>query len=156
MAATPALLPPRAPFTMSVHNTRSRTVEAVEPQRPGHLGMYSCGPTVYAPQHIGNMRSQVVADLLRRAFAASGLEVDHVINITDVGHLTGDADEGDDKVELAASRTGETAAQIAARYTAQWATDRALLGCGEPTVLPKATDHIPEMIAMVEALEAAG
>jgi cysteinyl-tRNA synthetase len=157
MAATsPSLLPPRAPFTMSVHNTRSRRVEPVEPLRPGHLGMYSCGPTVYAAQHIGNMRSQVVADLLRRAFTASGLQVDHVINITDVGHLVGDADEGDDKLELAASRSGETAAEIAARYTAQWATDRALLGCSEPTVLPKATDHIAEMITMVQALEDAG
>ena len=128
MADTPALLPSRAPFPMSVHNTRSRTVERVEVQRPGRLGMYTCGPTVYAPQHIGNMRSQVVADLLRRAFTASGLQVDHVINITDVGHLTGDADEGDDKLELAASRSGETAAEIAATYTAQWAHDRALLG----------------------------
>ena len=156
MADTPALLPPRAPFPMSVHNTRSRQVEQVEVQRPGRLGMYTCGPTVYAPQHIGNMRSQVVADLLRRAFTASGLQVDHVINITDVGHLTGDADEGDDKLELAASRSGETAAEIAATYTAQWARDRARLGCGEPTVLPKATEHIAEMISMVDALEAAG
>ena len=156
MAATPALLPPRAPFTVAVHNTRSRRVEAVEPLRPGHLGMYSCGPTVYAPQHIGNMRSQVVADLLRRAFAASGLQVDHVINITDVGHLTGDADDGDDKLELAATRSGESAGEIVARYTEQWQQDRSLLGCAEPTVLPRATDHIAEMIVMVQALEAAG
>jgi cysteinyl-tRNA synthetase len=156
MADTPSLLPPREPFELAIHNTRSRRVEVVVPQRPGHIGMYSCGPTVYAPQHIGNMRSQYLPDLLRRTFEAAGVAVDHVVNITDVGHLTSDADEGDDKLELAASRTGETAADIAARYTAQWARDRALLGCSEPTVLPKATEHIPEMIAMVEALEAAG
>jgi cysteinyl-tRNA synthetase len=102
------------------------------------------------------MRSQVFADLVRRALTASGLEVTHVINITDVGHLTSDADEGDDKLELAASRAGQTAAEVAATYTAQWARDRTRLGCLEPSVLCKATDHIPEMIAMVAALEAGG
>ena len=152
----PTALPPRAPFVLSVHNTRSRRVEPVEPASPGRVGMYTCGPTVYAPQHIGNMRSQVFADLLRRGLEASGLDVTHVINITDVGHLTSDADEGEDKLEQAAASTGATAAEIAARYTAQWQADRRALGCQEPSVLCKATDHIDEMVAMVVALEAAG
>src|SRR5262245_33633552 len=116
-------LPPRAPFTVSVTDTAARAVVPVEPIRPGRLGMYTCGPTVYAPQHIGNMRSQIFADLLRRAFEASGLEVTHVINITDVGHLTSDADAGDDKIEAAAKSTGQTATEIAERYTKQWQDD---------------------------------
>lgn len=149
-------LPPREPFTVSIHNTRSRRVEPVVPQEPGRLGMYTCGPTVYAAQHIGNMRSQVFADLLRRALAAGGLEVTHVINITDVGHLTSDADEGEDKLEVAASKAGQTAAEIAHTYTEQWRGDRTLLGCAEPTVLCRATDHIAEMIEMVAEIEQGG
>lgn len=160
IAAAPAepaaLLPDRDAFTVSIHNTRSRQVEPVETLRAGQVGIYTCGPTVYAPQHIGNMRSQLFADLLRRALQASGLDVTHVINITDVGHLTGDADEGDDKLELAASRAGRSAADIAATYTAQWQQDRSRLGCLDPSVLCKATDHIGEMIGMVQAIEAAG
>jgi cysteinyl-tRNA synthetase len=152
----PARLPPRAPFPLHVFNTASRSVERFEPLIAGQARMYTCGPTVYAPQHIGNMRSQVFPDLLRRVLAAAGLDVVHVVNITDVGHLTDDASEGEDKLEVAAARTGGTAAEIAARYTEQWWRDRTRLGCLEPTVLPKATDHLPEQIAMIEQLEAAG
>lgn len=155
-AAQSAALPRREPFAFSVHNTRSRRIEQVEPATPGRVGMYTCGPTVYAPQHIGNMRSQVFADLLRRGLEASGLEVTHVINITDVGHLTSDADEGEDKLERAAAAMGETAADVAARYTAQWQQDRTRLGCQEPSILCRATDHIGEMVDMVVALEAGG
>jgi len=154
--ATASTLSDRAPFTVSIHNTRSRRVEPVETLQPGRVGIYTCGPTVYAAQHIGNMRSQLFADLLRRALDASGLEVTHVINITDVGHLTSNADEGEDKLELAASRAGQSAADVAATYTAQWQGDRSRLGCLEPSVLCKATDHVPEMIEMVQAIEAAG
>jgi cysteinyl-tRNA synthetase len=154
--AAGASLAPRDPFTVSIHNTRSRRVEPIEPLSPGRAGIYTCGPTVYAAQHIGNMRSQLFADLLRRALTASGLDVTHVINITDVGHLTSNADEGEDKLEVAAARAGQTAMQIAEKYTAQWQHDRSRLGCLEPSVLCKATDHIDEMIEMVRAIEAAG
>jgi cysteinyl-tRNA synthetase len=138
------------------HDTRTRLVQRFEPLNGPNVGIYSCGPTVYAPQHLGNMRSQLFPDLLRRVLLAAGYEVTHVTNITDVGHLVSDADEGDDKMEQAAALTGQTAAEIAAFYTEQWATDRRRLGCLEPDLLPRAADHIAEQIAMVEALEALG
>ena len=78
-----------------LYNTRTRRKETFAPIEPGHARVYSCGPTVYAPQHIGNLRAYLMADLLRRALEAEGLRVTHVINITDVGHLVSDADAGE-------------------------------------------------------------
>jgi cysteinyl-tRNA synthetase len=138
------------------YDTRTRQVQRFEPLHPPTVGIYTCGPTVYAPQHLGNMRSQLFPDLLRRVLVAAGYDVTYVTNITDVGHLVSDADEGDDKIEQAAASTGKTAAEIAAAYTEQWATDRRRLGCLEPDLLPHAAQHIAEQIAMVEALEAEG
>ncbi|MBM3674943.1 MAG: cysteine--tRNA ligase, partial [Actinobacteria bacterium] len=146
----------REPFVVHLHNTATRCVERFVPRRPPAVGMYTCGPTVYAAQHIGNMRSQMFADLLRRMLMAAGFDVTHVINITDVGHLTDDASEGDDKVELAASAEGIAPSDIAARFTAQWQRDRKRLGCLDPTILCRATDHISEQIALIAALEAKG
>jgi cysteinyl-tRNA synthetase len=153
---TTPLLPPRAAFPIRLYNTPARAVEDFHPITPGRAGIYTCGPTVYAPQHLGNMRSQLFADLLRRVLAASGLDVTHVVNVTDVGHLTSDADEGDDKIEAAAARTGRSATEIAAFYTEQWLRDRRALNCLEPTVLPRATDHIAEQVELIEKLEAQG
>ncbi|MFN8018064.1 MAG: cysteine--tRNA ligase [Acidimicrobiales bacterium] len=139
-----------------LHDTRRRAVVPFEPVHEGKAGIYTCGPTVYGPQHLGNMRSQLLPDLLRRVLAAAGYEVTFVTNITDVGHLVSDADEGDDKVEAAAARTGETVEQITGRWTEQWATDRRRLGCLEPDQVPKASDHIAGQIEMVQVLEAKG
>ncbi|MEZ5204545.1 MAG: cysteine--tRNA ligase [Acidimicrobiales bacterium] len=139
-----------------LHDTRRRAVVPFEPIHEGRAGIYTCGPTVYGPQHLGNMRSQLLPDLLRRVLAASGLDVTFVTNITDVGHLVSDADEGDDKVEAAAARSGETVEQITGRWTEQWATDRRRLGCLEPDAIPRATDHIAGQIDMVRTLEAQG
>ena len=86
------------------YDTRSRSVRPFEPIEPGRVGIYTCGPTVYAAQPGGNIRSRLVADLLRRFLVREGFEVTHVINITDVGHLVSDADEGEDKMEAAARR----------------------------------------------------
>ena len=147
---------PPDPSEIRLYDTRRREVVPFEPLEPGRVGIYTCGPTVYAPQHLGNMRSQLTPDLLRRVLAAAGYEVTFVTNITDVGHLVSDADEGDDKVEAAARREGRTAEEIAAHWTDQWATDRRRLGCLEPDVIPKATDHIAEQIAMIGQLEAKG
>jgi cysteinyl-tRNA synthetase len=138
------------------YDTRTRQVQRFEPLHPPAVGVYSCGPTVYAPQTLGNMRSQLFPDLLRRVLLVAGYDVTYVTNITDVGHLVSDADEGDDKLERAAATTGESAAVIAARYTEQWATDRRLLGCLEPDLLPRAASHIEEQIAMVRVLEEQG
>ncbi len=139
-----------------LYNTRTRCKERFAPLEKGHARVYSCGPTVYSPQHIGNLRSYLFADLLKRALLAEGLRVTHVVNITDVGHLTDDADAGDDKMELAAKRTGRRAEELAAEYTDQWQRDCRRVNCLEADVLCKATDHIPEQIAMVRTLEEKG
>jgi hypothetical protein len=136
-----------------LYDTRRRAVVPFEPIHEGKAGIYTCGPTVYGPQHLGNMRSQLMPDLLRRVLLASGYDVTYVTNVTDVGHLVSDADDGDDKVEAAAARTGETVEQITGRWTEQWANDRRRLGCLEPDAIPKATDHIAGQIAMVQDLE---
>jgi len=141
---------------LTLYNTRTRKKEAFEPIEPGHVGMYTCGPTVYAPQHLGNLRSQLFADLLKRTFLYEGYRVTHVINITDVGHLTDDADAGDDKLEAAAARSGRRAQEIAAEFAAQWLRDRERVGCLAPEVLPRATEHIPEQIELARRLEARG
>ncbi len=139
-----------------LHDTRTRAKRPFEPLEPGHARIYSCGPTVYAPQHVGNLRSQLFADLLARAFRAEGLRVTHVINVTDVGHLTDDADAGEDKLERAARESGQRAAEIAERYTRQWLRDRARVGCLPPDVLCRATQHIPEQIELARILEQKG
>lgn len=139
-----------------LYNTRTRRKQAFVPIEAGHARVYTCGPTVYAPQHIGNLRSQLFADLLKRALLAEELSVTHVINITDVGHLTDDADAGEDKMERAAAADGRSAAEIASQYTEQWLNDRARVGCLAPEVLCKATEHIDEQIELIAALEKKG
>jgi cysteinyl-tRNA synthetase len=118
--------------------------------------MYSCGPTVYAYQHIGNMRAYVFADILKRTLRWKGYEVRHVINITDVGHLTSDADVGDDKLELAARREQRTIWEIAEHYTAAFQEDLARLRVLDPDLWSRATDHIPQMIDFASQLDRSG
>lgn len=139
-----------------VHDTAARRKRPFEPLEPGCVRMYSCGPTVYAPQHLGNMRPYVFADVLKRTLRMLGYEVTHVINITDVGHLTSDADAGEDKMEVAAKKAGLRAAEIAERYTKEWQRDLERLHCLPPDVLCKASEHIPEQIELAQALERGG
>ncbi|HUD35591.1 MAG TPA: cysteine--tRNA ligase [Streptosporangiaceae bacterium] len=141
---------------LRLFNTMTREVADFTPAVPGQVRMYSCGPTVYADQHIGNMRAYVFADTLKRTLTWKGLRVKHVINITDVGHLTSDADEGDDKLEVAARREQRTAWEIAERYTAEFKADLARLRVIEPDVWSKATDHITHMIRFATALDDRG
>lgn len=147
---------PTPAFDIRLYDTRRRQVVDFEPLVAGRVGIYTCGPTVYGPQHLGNMRSQLLPDLLRRVLGVAGYQVRFVTNITDVGHLTDDADAGDDKVEAAARLEGGSVEAIIARWTDQWATDRRRLGCLEPDVVPRATEHIAEQIAMIERLEERG
>ena len=149
MSADPA-------FPIRLYDTRRRAVVPFEPLVPGRVGIYTCGPTVYGPQHLGNMRSQLLPDLLRRVLAVAGYQVTFVTNITDVGHLVSDADEGDDKVEAAAQREGRSVDDVIAHWTNQWATDRTRLGCLEPDVVPRATENIAEQIALIATLEERG
>ena len=126
------------------------------PLRPGEVGMYNCGPTVYDRQHIGNLYSYLVADVVRRTFEYFGLRVKQVMNITDVGHIVDDADAGVDKMALGAERAHKTPREIADEYTRLFVEDRHRLNILDPEVVPKATDHIPEMIALIERLIAKG
>jgi cysteinyl-tRNA synthetase len=137
-------------------NTLTRHKELFEPIKPGHVGIYTCGPTVYQFASIGNLRAYVFADVLRRMFEFNDYQVKQVINITDVGHLTDDASAGEDKMERSAAKEGRTAWEIASYYTDAYLTDLDRLNIRRPHVLPKATEHIKEQVAMIADLEARG
>jgi cysteinyl-tRNA synthetase len=137
---------------LSLHNTRTRTTAEFKPLEEGKVGMYLCGPTVYHYAHIGNLRTYLFGDLLRRVLGLAGYKVRHVMNITDVGHLTSDQDTGEDKMEAGAAREGKTVWEIAAHYTKAFQDDLKALRVMPPSVWCKATDHIPEQVAMVQVL----
>ena len=140
-----------------LHNTLTRSVEPVVPLNDGEIRMYTCGPTVYRPVHVGNLRSYLLADWLRRTFELFGHRVVAVKNITDVGHMRQDAvDRGEDKVIAAALAEGKTPAQIAEFYEAAFHEDERKLGILPATVYPRATAHVAPMIAMIERLLAQG
>ena len=138
-------------------NTLARRIETFTPLRPPNIAMYSCGPTVYRYVHIGNLRTYLMADWLRRTLDGSGYHVRQIKNITDVGHMRQDqVDRGEDKMIAAALAEGKTPADIAAFYTAAFMADERDLGILPADVFPRATDHVPEMIALIERLIAAG
>ncbi|MBI4055803.1 MAG: cysteine--tRNA ligase, partial [Elusimicrobia bacterium] len=139
-----------------LYNTLTHRKEALAPLRPAHIGLYTCGPTVYNYAHIGNFRTFVFEDFLRRALEFFGFSVTHVMNITDVGHLVSDADEGEDKVELEASRQSKSAREIAQFYTRAFFEDAEALALCRPHQVPRATDHIPEMLALIRRMEQGG
>ena len=139
-----------------LYNTMTRRKEVFRPLTPPLARVYSCGPTVYARSHLGNLRPYVFADLLNRSLRYSGFDVRHVINITDVGHLVSDEDTGDDKMEKAAREQKLSAWDIAERWTRVFKEDLAKLHCRAPDVWCKATDHIAEQIAMIRTLDAKG
>ncbi len=134
-----------------IFNTLSRRVEEFHPLNPPTVTYYSCGPTVYLPQHLGNLRAYVFVDTLRRALEFNGYTVRHVMNITDVGHMTSDADAGEDKVEKTARAQGRTPREVADFYIAQFTRDCARLNIAlpPPPMLCRATDHIPDMLALI-------
>jgi cysteinyl-tRNA synthetase len=141
---------------ISLYNTASRKQEPFSTLHPGVANVYCCGPTVYHYAHIGNLRTYVFEDMLRRVLDYQGYTVNHIVNITDVGHLTSDADTGEDKMEKGAAREGKTVWEIADFYTRAFMKDWDLLNLVAPSKWTKATDHIPEQIALVKTLEAKG
>lgn len=143
-------------MSLRVYNTLTRAKEEFIPVKDNEVGLYSCGPTVYSFAHIGNMRSYIFADLLKRVLVFNGFEVKHVMNVTDVGHLLSDADEGEDKMERTARETGKTPQEIAAFYTEIFFQDCGKLNIIRPKLVCKATEHIREMIEFVKALEEKG
>ena len=137
---------------LQLFNTLTRSKEEFKPLRDREVGLYACGPTVYWFAHIGNFRTYIFVDLLRRVLQANDYQVQVIMNITDVGHLTDDEDQGEDKMILAMRREGKSALEIADFYTAAFQADMARLNIESPTHFVKATEHIPEQIALVKTL----
>ena len=137
-------------------NTLTRKVEEFKSIDPGKVRMYCCGPTVYNYQHIGNMRTFLFEDILKRVLLYNDYAVKHVMNITDVGHLVSDADEGEDKMEEGSKREGKTVWEISEYYTKIYKKDAGLLNIIPPDIYCKATDYIKEQIDLVKCLEDKG
>lgn len=135
-----------------LYNTLTKTKEKFEPINKNEVKMYSCGPTVYSYAHIGNFRTYIFVDSLRRVLKYNGLKMNHVMNITDVGHLTSDADTGEDKMMKAAKREGKDPYEIAKFYTDIFMKDMGRLNIDMPELVTKATDNIPEMLQMVQEI----
>jgi len=140
------------PRPLRFYNTLTRAIEPLTPIAPPKVSLYCCGPTVYNYAHIGNMRTYVFEDLLQRVIRAAGYDLHHVMNITDVGHLQSDADEGDDKMMLAAKREQRSPWDIARFYEVEFFRHSQMLGIARPDTVCRATEHIPQMIDMVETL----
>lgn len=142
--------------TLKLYNTLTRSLDEFVPTTPGKVTLYTCGPTVYSEPHIGNWVAYIRWDILVRTLRASGYDVTRVMNITDVGHLTSDADEGEDKMEKGARREGVTAWEVAERYTNRFLEGMTALNLLPPEYLTKATEHIDQQIALVSVLEKKG
>jgi cysteinyl-tRNA synthetase len=143
-------------MVLKLFNTLTRKKEEFIPINKKEIGFYSCGPTVYWFQHIGNLRTYIFNDILKRVLEYNGYKVKHVMNVTDVGHLTSDADEGEDKIEKAATKEGKKAGEITNYYLDVFKEDFKKLNITEPNVWCKATDHIKEQIEVIRKLEKKG
>lgn len=139
-----------------VHNSLGRTSTALRPAQDGHVRLYSCGPTVYARPHLGNLRPYVFSDTLRRALEWKGVRVTQVVNITDVGHAVGDGDLGEDKVEVAARAAQASVWDVTERYTEDFFANLRQMNVREHTHSPRASAYVPQMIAFAEELERQG
>ena len=143
-------------MALKIYNTLSRKKEIFKPIKKGLVGLYTCGPTVYSYQHIGNLRSYIFSDILKKVLTYNGYKVKQVMNVTDVGHLTSDADTGEDKIEKAAKKEKKTAKEIANYYWKIFREDFKKLNIIEPNIWSKATEHIKEQIDLVKILEKKG
>jgi cysteinyl-tRNA synthetase len=141
---------------MNLYNTLTRQVDIVKPLSPPSIGIYTCGPTVYDHAHVGHWFNYVRMDMLIRTLKGDALQTKWVMNITDVGHLTSDADEGEDKLEKGAKREGKTAWEVAEFYTADFLNGMKKLNILTPDYIVKATDHIQDQIELIQRLEALG
>src|SRR5215213_1414864 len=138
---------------LAVTNTLTRAKEPLRPRTPGRVTMYSCGPTVYRSAHIGNLRTFLLADLVRRALEVNGTEVRQVQNITDVGHMTNEEfDRGEDRMLVSARLEDKTPAEIADHYTQAYLRDAAALNLRPAAAYPRASEYIPQMQELVAKL----
>ena len=143
-------------MSFNVYNTMTRNKEEFVPYKEGKVGMYTCGPTVYNYAHIGNLRTYIFEDVLKKSLEYLNYKVKHVMNVTDVGHLQSDGDEGEDKMTLGASREHKTVWEIAKFYEDAFFEDCMKLNIKRPTIVCKATDHIQDMIDLIKKLEDKG
>ena len=141
---------------LKLYNTLTRRKEIFKPIKKNSVRMYACGPTVYWHQHIGGMRRYVFEDILYRTLKYNGFKIKHIINVTDVGHLTSDADEGEDKVEMAAKKEGKSAKEITHKYFDAFEKDLKKLNVTMPDKWTWATDYIKEQIELIKKLEKKG
>ncbi len=141
---------------IKLYDSYTRSLREFEPLQGNEVRIYACGPTVYNYAHIGNLRTYIFEDILRRTLETYGYQVTHVMNITDVGHLASDADTGEDKIEQGSKRTGKTAWEIAELYTRAFQEDLAALNILEPSIWCRATDHIEEQIDDIRIIEEKG
>jgi cysteinyl-tRNA synthetase len=143
-------------MALTLFNTLGRRLEPFQPLKADKVGFYGCGPTVYNYAHIGNLRAYVTHDLLVKTLAYLGYEVRHVMNVTDVGHLSGDDDSGDDKMVKSAAERGKSVLEIAEFYTQVFFDDLDRMNIARPQVVSRATEHIPDMIELIRRIEKAG
>ena len=141
---------------IKLYNQLSKSIEEFVPQDPQNVKIYTCGPTVYSYAHIGNLTSYIYWDLLIRTLTLNNYQVNRVLNLTDVGHLASDADDGEDKLEKGAKKEGKTVWEIAEKYSEAFLNDFRNLHLAEPQKIAKATDYIKEDIAIVDQLTAKG
>lgn len=141
---------------VKLFNTLTRKIEEFKPISEGKVGLYECGPTVYQYAHIGNLRTYIFGDVLRRVLEFNGYQVKEVMNITDVGHLTSDADTGEDKLEQEANKVGESAWELSEKYASAFVLDLKNLNIILPEIMPKATDHITDQVELIQKLEKKG
>ncbi|MET0979976.1 MAG: cysteine--tRNA ligase [Candidatus Saccharimonadales bacterium] len=143
-------------MTLKLHNTLTKQVEDFTPLHDNHVSLYTCGPTVYNYLHVGNWSAYIYWDTLVRTLRANDFKVERVMNITDVGHLTSDADEGEDKLEKGARREGKTAWEVAEFYAEDFLSGMEKLGLILPEHIVKATDFIPQQLELIEVLKEKG
>ena len=141
---------------LKLYNTLSRKIENFKPLIPGKVGMYTCGPTVYDYTHIGHLRKYINDDILKKVLRANGFEVHHVMNITDVGHLTSDADSGDDKMEKGAKESGRTVWEVAKFFEDYFFKSVNTVNIERADIVCRATEHIGAQIKLIKALEKNG
>lgn len=141
---------------MKIYNTLTRNLETLEPLNSGAVSLYVCGPTVYDFTHLGHMRTYTNNDVLKRALIYLGYKVKHVMNVTDVGHLSGDDDFGEDKMEKGARKYGKTVWDVAKFYTDFFFRTTDALNILRPDITCKATEHIPDMIQLINRLQKNG
>ena len=143
-------------MSLKLYNTMGHKMEEFKPITEGYCGFYGCGPTVYNYAHIGNLRAYVFLDVLDKTLSVLGYKVKHVMNITDVGHLTGDGDDGEDKMKKSAAERHQSVLEVAKFYTDAFIKDIDALNIRHPDVICKATEHIDDMIALIQKLEENG